>query len=124
MYVGIEGGNMDKHKAKKVTVLLYIMVVIFCFLIGTAFSSVYKRFPAMRVRYEAEARQSKNYDEEKQPTERSQAGEEAKKDVLEDFVYKAFYRPVRDIDTSWKRHVSDSLQIERRRVIDEKYRKE
>jgi len=114
---------MDPRKAKKVSILLYIMVVIFCFLIGTAFSSVYRRFPAMRMRYEAEARQSKDYDEEKQPTEKSQKGE-IKKDVLEDFFYEAFYKPVRNINTNWKHHVGDSLQAERRRVIDEKYRQE
>jgi len=112
---------MDKRKAKKVTILLYIMVVIFCFLIGTAFSSVYKRFPAMRVRYEAEARQSIDAGEGKQSSAKPTT-EEARKDVLEDFVYEAFYKPIRNINTNWKSHVSDSLQVERRRVIDEKYR--
>ena len=113
---------MDPRKAKKVSIFLYIMVVIFCFLIGTAFSSVYRRFPAMQMRYEAEARQPRDYDEEEKPTEKPQAEGEVKKDILEDFIYEAFYKPFRNINTSWKHHVGDSLQAERRRVIDEKYR--
>ncbi|MDD4182381.1 MAG: hypothetical protein PHT53_00950 [Candidatus Omnitrophica bacterium] len=108
---------MDSRKAKKFSILIYIMVVIFCFLIGTASSSVYQRLPAMQLRYEAETRQPKN---EKQVAEQLQR-EEVQKDILEDFFYKAFYKPIRNINNSWKTHVSDSLQAERKRVIDEKY---
>ncbi|MDD4955315.1 MAG: hypothetical protein PHP17_04670 [Candidatus Omnitrophica bacterium] len=114
---------MDKRKAKKVTVLLYIMVVIFCFLIGTAFSSVYRRVPAMRMRYQAEAMQAKDAAEGKSPGNNQQRNE-VRKDVLEDFVYEALYKPIRSINTNWKHHVDGSLQAERRRVIDEKYNSE
>ena len=113
---------MDKRKAKKVSILIYIAVIIFCFLIGTASSSVYKRLPAMQARYEAEIAQSKYLEEEKQKQPQRVKDEGISKDVLEDFVYAAFYKPIRNINNSWKTHVSDSLQVERRRVIDEKYR--
>jgi hypothetical protein len=113
---------MDKRKAKKVSILIYIAVILFCFLIGTASSSVYRRLPALQARYENEIAQSKYLEEEKQGQSQRAQGEEINKDVLEDFVYTAFYKPIRNINNSWKTHVSDSLQVERRRVIGEKYR--
>ncbi|MDP2922797.1 MAG: hypothetical protein Q8O30_03640 [Candidatus Omnitrophota bacterium] len=108
-----------KGKVKKVAIFTYLIIIIICFLAGTAFSYVYRKLPVMQIRYEAATGQAE---------EGTVSGEEQSKkdgvnrDVMEDFVFEKVYKPVRGMVNGWKTHVRGSLQAEHRRVIDERMR--
>lgn len=103
---------------RKAAILVYLIIVLAGAAAGASVGYVYRRLPAMQVRYNTAQRELRA-----SQTERAAQAAKLEQDPLEDFVYERFYKPVRGITRNWKSHVKDSLKAESNRVLEEQRHK-